>query len=248
MDYDPTLEAIAGALVEFQTIRADFRALGIVDRERVATYYLKVLLKHIVHLWPAHLSAADAARSVQAVTAALPAIRRSRVPCHGDFLPTNLLYHADEGRVTFTDLEGFMTANHPLFDVLALFTIQDGDLRCWSWQPRFLRFYLARASRSIDLDPLSSDFRDAYRGILIFFLVYRLNEARILLANTAYFDGIGRLDYLKRKAVNVMLGRPEAWRREAAAALEMRRQNLRRALSLECCRRHLDAMLAVARA
>jgi hypothetical protein len=45
-----------------------------------------------------------------------------------------------------------------------------------------------------------------------------------------------------------MLGRPEAWRREAAAALEMRRQNLRRALSLECCRRHLDAMLAVARA
>jgi aminoglycoside phosphotransferase (APT) family kinase protein len=245
LDDDATLRAIAGALVEFQTIRANADTMGIVDREGIATYYLKVLLKHIVHLWPAHLGARDAIRSVRAVMAALPAIRRRRVACHGDLLPTNLLYHAAEGRVTFTDLEGFMTANHPLFDVLALFTIDQHDLRCWKWQQRFLRFYLAR-SEAIGLDPRSSGFARAYRGILIFFLVYRLNEARIRLTNNAYFDGVGRLRYVSRKAAHVMLGRADAWQREPAAALDVRADNLRYALSPSGFRQHLDEMLAFA--
>jgi thiamine kinase-like enzyme len=244
LDDDATLKAIAGALVEFQTIRPDTTALGIVDREAIATYYFKVLLKHIVHVLPAYLGALEAARSVLAVSTAMPSILRSRVPCHGDFLPTNLLYDESAGRVTFTDLEGFMTANHPLFDVVALFTIANGDLRRWTWQPRFLRFYLAGAGAALGLDPRSSDFAAAYRGILIFFLVYRLNEARIRMANGAYFDGHSRARYLARKAGDLLLGRPAAWRPERTPALDVRAQNLRGALSQRGFRQHLDAMLA----
>src|SRR5262245_48403317 len=127
-------ETVADALGQFQTIQPDVRPLGIVDRERLSTYYVKVLTKHLLHLWPAHISARDAAACFATVTAALPAIHRVRVICHGDLLPTNLLHHPNEGSITFTDLEGFISANHPLFDVLAFFTISGRDLTEWSWQ------------------------------------------------------------------------------------------------------------------
>ena len=78
-------------------------------------------------LAPVYLTASEAARCVAMVRAALPAIQRQRVICHGDLIPTNLLHHADES-ITFTDLEGFMSENHPLFDVLAFFTTSTRNL------------------------------------------------------------------------------------------------------------------------
>jgi thiamine kinase-like enzyme len=240
---DRTAGIIADALGQFQTIQSDVRPLGIVDRERVATYYVKVLTKHLLHLWPAHISASDAARCVAIVRAALPAIQRRRAICHGDLIPTNLLHHADES-ITFTDLEGFMSENHPLFDVLAFFSISGRDMTEWTWQPAFLARYL-RATSALGLDPTSQEYMDAYRGILIFFLVYRLSEERLLATNGSYFDGLAKPRFIARKAVRVVTGRREVWRdTEVGTALDVRKRNLRRALSPAFFREHLDAMHA----
>jgi hypothetical protein len=235
---------VADALRQFQALQPDVRALGLVDREHVGTYYLKVLTKHLLHLWPAHLSAADAARSLAIVSAALPAMLRRRVICHGDLLPTNLLHHPDDGSITFTDLEGFMCRNHPLFDVLAFFTISGRELTDWTSQRTFLARYLAGAA-SLGLDPASQEYRDAYRGILTFFLVYRLNEERIFLSGSSYFESLGKRRFVARKAVGLALGRRTVWRDEGVgAALEIRKRNLRRALSPALFHEHLEAMHA----
>ena len=237
------MPTIADALTQFQTIKLDARELGIVDRELLATYYVKVLVKHLLHLWPAHLSAREAASCLAILTAALPAICGRRVVCHGDFLPTNLLYRADDASVTFTDLEGFMCGNHPLFDVLALFSISRLDLMDWAWQRSFLDRYLSAAAAPLGLDPQSREYRRAYRGILIFFLVYRLNEERIFLSGRSYFDGLSKWRFLAHKAARLATGRREAWRDEATAgALDIRKRNLRRALSSKLYREHLETM------
>lgn len=244
MDDERLVDAVVDALVAFQSIRLDAPTAGVADREHLATYYLKVLLKHILHLWPAHMSAREAGACLAAVTAALPAIMRHRVICHGDFLPTNLLFDAAAPAVTLTDLEGFMTANHPLFDVLALFTMNESDLDDWRWQRRFLARYLRHAGAS-GLDPGDPDFARAYRGILIFFLVYRWNEARLFLQNRAYFEGRGKRGYLTDKALGLVTGRPTAWREdELQAALRTRRRNLLRILSPAAARAHLEHMLS----
>lgn len=235
--------AIADALVQFQTIGVNARELGLSDREHQATYYLKVLLKNLLHLWPAHMSASDAARAVSTVTAALPAICRQRVPCHGDFLPTNLLYHSHDDSVTFTDLEGFMCGNHPLFDVLAFFSISNLDVADWVWQRAFLARYLSTGASKLRLDWRSREYRDAYRGILIFFFVYRLNEERLGLRGGTYFDGLSKRRFLTRKAAALAMGRREAWRDEAVGgALDVRKNNLRTALSTRLFTDHFEAM------
>jgi hypothetical protein len=236
---------IADALIEFQAIRTDVGGFGIVDREHMATYYLKVLLKHILHLWPAHLSAQEAASCMTIVTTSLPAILRTSVICHGDFLPSNLLFHPDDGTVTVTDLEGFMSRNHPLFDVMALFTMNDLDLARWDWQPLILLYYLEKTAGMLQLDPASREFNMAYRGVLISFLVYRLNEARIDLQHGAYFDGRGKRDYVVTKLIGLLQGHPELWRDEKMReALEVRKSNLRRMLSVSGYDEHLERMLA----
>jgi hypothetical protein len=237
------VHTIASALAQFQTIRPNLHELGIRDREHVATYYLKVLLKHLLHLWPAHISAGEAARCQAMVIAALPAICRLQVICHGDFLPTNLLYHADDDSVTFTDLEGFMCRNHPLFDVLAFFTISGLDLMDWSWQRAFLARYLAAGARALGLDPDSRDYRQAYQGILVFFLVYRMNEERIGRCAGSYFDGLGKRRFLGRKLGQLVWGRRAAWRDDDKRdALAVRARNLRLALTPGGYRQHLEAM------
>ena len=236
---------IADALAQFQTLGSDVRRLGVVDREHASTYFVKVLLKNLLHLWPAHISADEAARCLGILTSALPAIRRHRVICHGDLLPTNLLYHDNDVSVTFTDLEGFMSTNHPLFDVLAFFSISRLDLMDWKWQRAFLDRYLTSAADELGLDPASRDYSDAYRGILIFFLVYRLNEERILSSGGSYFDGLGKGRFLARKAAGLASGRRDAWRDDAMREqLEVRTRNLRRALSVAQYRDHLEAVHA----
>ena len=241
---DPhVVHTIAYALAQFQTIRPNVQQLGVRDREHVATYYLKVLLKNLLHLWPAHITAAEATRCQAMLTAALPAICRQRVICHGDFLPTNLLYHADDDSVTFTDLEGFMCRNHPLFDVLAFFTISGLDLMDWSWQRAFLARYLAAGARALGLDPTSREYCDAYQGILVFFLVYRLSEERMVLRGGSYFDGLGKGRFLAQKIGQLAAGRRSAWRDdEMGDALEVRKRNLRLALTPGRYREHLEAM------
>ena len=236
---------IADALIQFQTIRTNVRRLGVVDRERLATYYVKVLLKNLLHLWPAHISGRDAARCLAIVTGALPAIHRQQVICHGDFLPTNLLHHADDESVTFTDLEGFMSGNHPLFDVLALFSISDLDLMDWAWQRSFLARYLSAGGACLGLDPGSEDYRTAYRGILTFFLVYRLNEERILLSGGSYFDGLGKRRFMARKVARLATGHRDTWQDDAMKpGMAIRTRNLRRALSTASCHDHMEAMHA----
>jgi hypothetical protein len=239
------IPVIADALAQFQTIGSDVRGLGVVDREQAPTYFVKVLLKNLLHLWPAYLSAGEAAQCLAIVTAALPAIRRHRVICHGDFLPTNLLYHHNDASVTFTDLEGFMCANHPLFDVLALLSISRLDLMDWGWQRAFLDRYLTAAAGRLGLDPASPDYSRAYRGILIFFLVYRLNEERILATGGAYFDGLGKRQFLTRKAIGLASLRRDAWRDDVMREeLAVRTRNLKRALSVAEYRKHLETVHA----
>ncbi len=236
------VEGIADALVRFQSITLDAAELGVVDREHVGTYYVKVMLKHLLHLLPFHITLPEALECLRILLRAMPAILRQRVICHGDFLPTNLLYHSEDGTITFTDLEGFMSRNHPLFDVLALFTIDEGDLLEWGWQPRFLRYYVSNA-RTCDLDARSAEFGRAYRGILVFFLAYRLSETRIALRSSTYFDGLGRLRYLGRKLFDLALSpRQAAAERSLAAALEVRRRNLRRVLSTREYLDHVGSM------
>jgi aminoglycoside phosphotransferase (APT) family kinase protein len=240
---DPhVVHTVARALAQFQTIRPNVRQLGVSDREHVATYYLKVLLKNLVHLWPAHVTAGEAARCQAILTTALPAICRQRVICHGDFLPTNLLYHSADDSVTFTDLEGFMCGNHPLFDVLAFCSISGLDLVDWQWQPSFLGRYLAAGGAAL-LDPESREYRDVYYGILIFFLVYRLNEERIALGGGSYFDGLGKRRFIMRKFGQLAMGRRTAWHDDAASdALNVRKRNLRRALAPALYREHMESM------
>jgi hypothetical protein len=239
------IPVVADALAQFQTLGSDVRRLGVVDREHASTYFVKVLLKNLLHLWPAHISAREAARCLAILTSALPAIRRHRVICHGDLLPTNLLYQPNDVSVTFTDLEGFMSSNHPLFDVLAFFSISRLDLMDWEWQRAFLDRYLTSAAAELGLDPASRDYSDAYRGILIFFLVYRLNEERILSSGGSYFDGLGKGRFLARKAAGLASGRRDAWRDDAMREqLEVRTRNLRRALSVAQYRDHLEAVHA----
>lgn len=234
------VHAVAVALAQFQSLQVSPRS-GIRDREHVATYYLKVLSKHLLHLWPDYVSATEAARCHAILASTLPAIVRRRVPCHGDFLPTNLLFHDEDGTVTFTDLEGFMTGNHPLFDVLAFCSISALPLGGWTWQQAFLSSYLRAVDGAAGVDPLGGDYRDAYRGILIFFLAYRLNEARIGLTGGAYFDGIGKKRFLARKAARLAGGAADDDAR-LRAALETRIDNLRRALTPRGFRDHFETL------
>jgi hypothetical protein len=243
---DPAVRAaVVGALLHFQSAAVNPTALGVVDREPLSRYYAKVLVKNILHLWPDHLSLAQALRSAAALAAAWPAIRRRGVLCHGDLLPTNLLFHAEDGTVTFTDLEGTIARNHPLFDVIAHLTIAPGDVREWGWQRDFLREYLDGGGAKLGPEPGSPEFESAYRGILVFFLVYRLSEARLGLLGATYFEGLGRWRFVGRKVAELTHGRGRSPRSALLdAGLAVRRNNLERLLTRRGWQEHQAAMLA----
>jgi hypothetical protein len=238
--------AAADALAAFHDIRLRNLDTAIVDREPIATYYRKVLAKHLLHLVPSYLSLGDAAASARILQKCLPAISSRASICHGDFLPTNLLYHPDDQTITITDLEGFITANHPLFDIVALFTTDERPLSEWNWQPRFLERYLAASSgclfRSVD----DEDFDHAYRGILTFFLVYRLNEARLHVENKAYFDGLSKAGYLRARAMGLPreLIKHCGRRGGLGRGLETRHANLRLVLAAEGYQEHRRSLVA----
>jgi aminoglycoside phosphotransferase (APT) family kinase protein len=235
--------AVARALAAFQASGDEACAqAGVQDREGPARYYVKVLLKHLLHLWPGHLSAWDSCRAAAAVAGALPAMVQRLAASHGDFLPTNLLYHDDDGTVTFTDLESFTYSYHPLFDAVAICTIDGRPLSEWEWQHAFFRSYLAQRPEHIGPEPGSREFRRAYRGILVFFLVYRLNEARINLAGGRYFDGLSQGRYLGKKIGSLLARRGRSRTPDEAQELTIRRRNLQQVLSRSGFQQHLRSM------
>jgi glycosyltransferase involved in cell wall biosynthesis len=167
---------------------------------------------------------------------------RRPAAAHGDLLPTNLLYHDEDGTITFTDLEAFARSYHPLFDVLAFCTSDGRNLTRWSWQAAFLRSYLEHRPRHVCPSPGSREFRRAYRGILVFFLVYRLNEARVNLAGARYFDGLGKVEYARRKFRGLFTAGGTRPPGDDTGELADRRHSLREALSRSGFRRHFRSM------
>jgi hypothetical protein len=246
MDDEQVVRGVAIALALFQESARGPRLEGIRDREGIGRYYLKVLMKHLLHLWPEELSLWQCCRAMAIVIAALPTLLRRSAPAHGDFLPTNLLYHDSDGSVTFTDLEAFMRGAHPLFDVLAICTVDERDVSDWTWQAPFLRAYLGHVTGEARLDPQSAAFRRAYRGLLTFFLIYRLNEARLNAVAGHYFEGLSQRAFVWRKLTAMLRGvrhTPSALRRDDG--LDARRVNVRRLLQGSAVRDHLRAMRAL---
>jgi len=244
MDNERVARAVATSLAVFQdACRGDVLA-QVQEREPAGVYYLKVLGTHLLHLWPSALGTWECLRATAIVIAALPWMLKRSAPAHGDCLPTNLLYHDDDDSVTFTDLESFTRANHPLFDALALCTVDERELSEWSWQPVFLRSFLTHVTGSGRLNPQSKEFRRAYRGILTFFLVYRLNEARVGHAGGRYFDGLGRSAFIRRRLAALLGRRTPGPAASWPESLETRRRNLRRVLPASGFRAHLQSMRA----
>lgn len=235
-------DTVADALAAFHSAPGT-RTLP-VSRESVAVFYLKVLAKHLLHLWPAYISVGMAAKAAWLVLKGLPSIARGRTLSHGDFLPTNLLFHDTDGTVTFTDFEG-VALNHPLFDVLAIFTIDDRPIESWDWQPRFLRRYLSRLTDVPGLDPSRDEFWTAYRAILVFFAVYRFNEALLPSHGGVYFGGVSKGRFAWTKAKRLLLGVATPGDRPAGGA-ETRAENMRSMLAAGPRERHIAHMRAAA--
>ncbi|MGE0384301.1 MAG: phosphotransferase [Gammaproteobacteria bacterium] len=229
---DPALmPMIADALVVFQSLGDRARATGTTSRESTPRFLLKVMARNLLHLWPEHLHTREAVRALAALCGALPAIAAIGVPCHADLLPTNMLRDASGEAVVFVDLEGFIVANHPLYDVLSLLTVEETPLPQWHWQPGFLQRWWTGAAALRLVDPGAPQFQRAYRGLLAFLLVYRYNEARLNEAGSTYFDGGSRLRFAARRLLLALSG--VGFMRRGAGrspALATRHANLRHAL------------------
>jgi thiamine kinase-like enzyme len=217
--------AVLDALTALQSATA---RIEVEDRERLGFYYVKVMVKHLLHLVPEHVGWAQALRSLRIVVAGLPAIGRRTVLCHGDFIPTNFLY-GGEGSVTLTDFEGCMSGNHPFFDLIALLTIEESPVEEWDWQPAAVRAYLDAAKGAIGGDVLAPDLRAAWRAIFVFYAVYRLNETVINAAGKRYFDGASRGPWLFGRLLR-MLGMRSRAEVGEPAVVAIRKRNLMRVL------------------
>lgn len=228
IEYDEqTVRNLVKALINFQLMPVEVKELGLRDRTGLIWFYLKDMIKHLLHLWPYYINSYEAVKCLWILLSGFPAIKKNCVICHADFRPTNLIYNAPHEAVTFTDLEAFLTENHPLYDVISFCTVDDIDISKWRWQKYFLRYYLDRAEEQLSLDRLSKEFKTALRGILIYFLVYRFNETRAHVENMPYFDGLDKRDFLIKKAKTMLSGK--AFNNKVQLvnrALQIRRDNL----------------------
>jgi len=235
---------IADALAVLQSLGDAVAALDLRGRESRRRFLRKVLLKHLLHLWPRHLGLRDAWRAWSLLRAGLDDIDAASVPCHADLLPTNLLRGSDGDNVVLIDLEGFILAHHPLYDVLSFLTIDARALDDWDWQREFLARWLTQAPASTLLVPHSLSFARAYRALLTFLLVYRYNEARLNAQRHLYFDGGSKARFVALKVLQLVSGVGLLARRAPIdAALAIRRDNLRHALDRDSFTRHLARML-----
>lgn len=246
------VRTVADALVDFQSIGfAELQSWGIRDWVSPPRYYVQVLLKHYLHLWPQHITLLQVFKSAAIVLGSLPAMLRTRVACHGDFHSSNILCSPDGRSVTFMDLEGFLSRNHPLFDVLSLCTDRDTDVRRWDWQWEFLRYYVDRAAERFGLALDFTSFRKAFRGILTFFSVYRLNETRLACEGTTYFDGLTKRAYARKKILRLLSRRDPPSGAALDGRVEARMRDLRVILNWSACEGMIQRLLgatALARA
>ena len=245
---DPALMAkIADALAVFQSLGDVVQTLGVSRRETTRRFLLKVMAKHLLHLWPSHLSLAQGLTALRLLRQGLADIDAVSVPCHADLLPTNMLRDADSDAVVFMDLEGFILAHHPLYDVLSFFTIDARPVEQWDWQADFLRRYLAQPPAAERLTPTSPAFVHVYRALFAFLLVYRYNEACINAVDGRYFNGGSKTAFVAAKLLRLLTGSglvtPPA---RLDGELATRRNNLRHALDTTAFHLHLARMLPAA--
>ena len=201
-------------------------------------------MKHLLHLWPDYVGLSDSFRCLWILISSLPLLGKTRVICHGDLLPSNLIYKAAEKEIVFTDLESVLSENHPLYDVLCFCTVDDAAIWEWNWQKRFIEYYLERTKGVFHFDRTAADFRKVLRALLVFFFVYRLNESRANLEGTTYFDGQAKLKYVLRKVRRILArvffsvgaGGPQE-------KLAPRKENLKTVLSKELFTRHITWLL-----
>lgn len=242
---DPSLmPRIADALAVLQALGSAVGALDVRGRESRRRFLRKVLTKHLLHLWPRHLGLRDAFRAWSLLRAGLDDIDAVSVPCHADLLPTNMLRDAEGDDIVLIDLEGFIPAHHPLYDVLSFFTVDARPLEQWDWQAAFLARWRSQAPATTLLATNSASFVRAYRALLTFLLVYRYNEARINQQDGLYFDGGSKARYVLLKLLQLVSG---VWlltpRVVLDTSLAVRRDNLRHALDSTCFATHLAGML-----
>ena len=243
-DYEEALrKTVADALIEFQLLRIVPAAIGVTQQTGLRAFYLKGLLKHLLHLCPGHVSLWDALRCLGIVLSSLPLLGKTRVICHGDLLPTNLIYKPAEKEIVFTDLESVLSENHPLYDVLSFCTIDDGSIWQWHWQKRFIAYYLQRANAVFHFDRHADDFLRILRALMVFLLLCRLNESRANLEGSLYFDGLSKWGYALRKVGRLITGGGRAGTGSRLPSLVIRKENLRTVLSKKLFHRHASWLL-----
>jgi len=244
-DYDEALrQSVAEALIKFQLSGVVPTAIGVKQETGLRMFYIKGLMKHLLHLWPDYVGLSDSFRCLWILISSLPLLGKTRVICHGDLLPSNLIYKAAEKEIVFTDLESVLSENHPLYDVLCFCTVDDAAIWKWNWQKRFIEYYLERTKGVFQFDRNAGDFRKVLRALLVFLFVYRLNESRANLEGTTYFDGQTKLKYVLRKVRRILArvffsvgaGGPQE-------KLEPRKENLKTVLSKELFTRHITWLL-----
>jgi hypothetical protein len=243
-DYEDALrKAVADALVEFQLLRIVPATIGVKQQTGLRAFYLKGLVKHLLHLCPSDVSFWDALRCLGIVLSSLPLLGKTRVICHGDLLPTNLIYKPVEKEIVFTDLEGFLSENHPLYDVLSFCTIDDGSIWQWHWQKRFIQYYLQRTKSVFAFDCHAADFLRMLRALMVFLLLYRLNESRANLEGSLYFDGLSKWRYVLCKLGRLFTGNGRGGAASELPILAVRKENLRAVLSRKVFVRHAAWLL-----
>lgn len=244
-DYDEALrKSVADALIKFQLVGITPTAIGVKQETGLRMFYIKGLMKHLLHLCPDYVGLSDSFRCLWILISSLPLLGKTRVICHGDLLPSNLIYKAAEKEIVFTDLESVLSENHPLYDVLSFCTVDDAAIWKWNWQKRFIEYYLERTKGVFHFDPNAHDFRKVLRALLVFLFVYRLNESRVNVEGTTYFDGLAKLKYVLRKVrhllaracFGVSVGCPQE-------KLEPRKENLKAVLSKHLFTRHVTWLL-----
>jgi len=245
-DYEEGLrQAVADALIKFQLLRIAPAAIGVKQQTGLRAFYIKGLLKHLIHLYPSDVSLWDAFRCLGIVLSSLPLLGKTRVICHGDLLPTNLIYKPVEKEIVFTDLEGFLPENHPLYDVLSFCTIDEDSVWQWHWQKRFIQYYLQRTKSVFAFDRHGADFLRVLRALMVFLLLCRLNESRANLEGSLYFDGLSKWRYALRKLSGLFARRTNGRTQGPSdlAVLAVRKENLRAVLSRKILVRHAAWLL-----
>jgi hypothetical protein len=250
LDYEEELrKSVADALIKFQLLSFVPAAIGVKQQAGLRMFYIKGLLKHLVHLCPNDVSLSDSFRCLWIVISSLPLLEKTRVICHGDLLPTNLIYKAAEQEIVFTDLESFLSENHPLYDVLSFCTIDDGSIWKWHWQRRFIEYYLERTKEVFRFDSHADEFLKILRALLVFLFLYRLNESRANLEGSSYFDGLSKWKYALRKVGRLLAGAVgSACAGSVHVKLESRKENLQAVLSKKLFALYVAWLLDVHRA